>query len=54
MYNEYLSNQLKSVWLVLNDMKRTLDEVTDHIGLNSSREMLWATYFFDPIHFYFM
>lgn len=39
-HNEYLTNQLKSVWLVLNDMKKTLDDVTENIGLNSSRDML--------------
>lgn len=39
-YNEYLSNQLKSVWVVLNDMKINLDDVIENVGLNSSREIL--------------
>lgn len=40
MHQEYLSSQLKSVWLVVNDVKRTVDNLIDKLGFQNSSDII--------------
>ena len=39
-YQEYLSSQLKSVWLVMNDVKRTVDSLIEQTGMDRSSDII--------------